>query len=105
MKNFLKPTYLKIFLSLAVLALTYFIPKVDYLTGFMPTGESVRNQVDIWGVGYPMFYGENAMGDVIFIIFLWPEFLLNLILAYLISCFIIYMLNYKTKKNQNDTKN
>ncbi len=90
MINFFKVSIFKIVSLVVILLLTYFIPHVGYIGGFKPDGTLVKNQVEIWGIGYPVFYGEQAMGDIIQVQFDPYLFVVNILLYYFAVCILAY---------------
>lgn len=92
-KEFFEPTLTKGIIFIILLGLTVFIPKT--VTICSPTPESPRVAVcgkvheGIEGIGYPHFLGTKASGDALYYGFSILNFLINLIVYYVISCVLV----------------
>ena len=97
-KEIVRPTLVKILITLLLIGLTYLIPKTDQLCAMTPEGVLCGNQ-QVKGIGYPLFYGEKFTGDAIYPGWFSPiNLLLNIIIYYLLSSAIIYVYTLLRKK-------
>lgn len=98
--DFIKPNILKIIIFIILLIVTIFIPKTTLVCGPAPYLESC-GEAPVLGIGYPMFYGEKCLGDVCgFWEFSIINFIINIIIYYMISCFILSI--FKNFRNKNE---
>lgn len=89
MKEFFKLTLNKVILLIILLMLTIAVPKYDEQCNLFPDGEVRCKTVITKGIGYPIFYGEKYYNDAINVEFYPLNFVINLIIFYLLSCIII----------------
>jgi len=90
--NFIKPNNWKIIIFIILLIATIFIPKTDLVCGPTRYGEGGCTETPVLGIGYPMFYGTKFYGDFGVAEFSIINFIINLIVYYLIACFIILLI-------------
>lgn len=91
MKDLLKPTLFIVILTIFLLVATYFIPKKAEICSMGPDG-LVCGKLPVSGFGWPIFYGEGFAGDAVERGFFLGHFVINIILYYLISVLLIFLL-------------
>lgn len=97
--DFIRPTTWKIIIFIILLIATTFIPKTALVCGPAAYGEVNCGKAPVMGIGYPVFYGTKFYGDAGFIEFSTINFVTNLVIYYLIACFIILIFkNFRRKK-------
>ncbi|MEK7104741.1 MAG: hypothetical protein AAB868_01740 [Patescibacteria group bacterium] len=97
LKEFFRPTVLKIIIFVILILLTIFIPKKAEICGRTPDGFSC-GQTEVKGFGYPLFLGEMFSGDARNFGLNPLTLLINIVIFYSISCEIVILYSKIKKK-------
>lgn len=87
--SFLKPDIFKIIFLLAIILLTYLIPRGVEICVEDENCEKISSR----GLGLPMFYGNVVEDNLPKMEFIGVNFLINLVLYYIISCLLYFILS------------
>jgi len=93
MISFLKSTPVKIVLFILLIVLTIFIPKTTEICS-MGIGGVICGQISANGIGYPIFFGDKFSGDVGSPGFYPLNFLINIVVFYIIACILSITLKF-----------
>lgn len=98
LKEFFKPTILKIIIFIVLILLTILISKTARVCTMAPDGISC-GQTEVKGFGYPLFLGKMFSGDAGSFGLDPFNLLINIAIFYPISCGIIILYS-KIKRNK-----
>ncbi len=104
MKNFFKPTILKVIIFFLFIFLTGFIPRTSEICSMVPSGVVSCGLNSTIGLGYPTFFGEEYRGDVGDLVFYPIYLIINIISFYLLSSVCIWVVTEIITKSFNKSK-
>jgi hypothetical protein len=90
--SFLKLDLGKIILLLVLILSTYLIPKSTELC-YVDSGGLNCLEVNVEGIGYPVFYGQEFRGEELGLEFRYYIFILNVLIYYFLSCIIVFIIS------------